>query len=82
MTGSEVPDWLSGVLIGAEIRAALAWAREERTGTARVRIIGEDDLAARYGNALARAGVATDMGDRHAAARGLWRIATQAGLLH
>ena len=82
MTGSEVGDWLSGVLIGAEIRAALAWAREERTGTARVRIIGDDHLAARYENALARGGVATDMADRHAAARGLWRIATQAGLLH
>ena len=34
------------------------------------------------GGELARAGVATDMADRHAAARGLWRIATQAGLLH
>lgn len=82
LEANDVDDWLSGVLIGAEIRAALAWAREVGIDGARVRIIGDDRLASRYRTALAHAGVATEQADRHAAARGLWRIATQAGLLH
>jgi 2-dehydro-3-deoxygalactonokinase len=82
MAATDVDDWLSGMLIGAEIRAALAWARDAGIETTRVRIIGNDKLAARYATALAHAGVSTAQGDRHAAARGLWRIATQAGLLH
>jgi len=79
---SDVDDWLSGALIGDEIRAALAWSTGRGVDTSRVRIIGDDRLSARYETALEKAGVATEQADRHAAARGLWRIAGQAGLLH
>jgi 2-dehydro-3-deoxygalactonokinase len=82
MAASDIDDWLSGVLIGAEIRAALAWARDGGVDATRVRIIGDDKLASRYQTALSHAGVETEQADRHAAARGLWRIAAQAGLLH
>ena len=82
LASNDVDDWLSGVLIGDEIRAALAWSTDRGTDASRVRIIGDDRLAARYETALAKAGVAIERGDRHAAARGLWRIARQAGLLH
>jgi 2-dehydro-3-deoxygalactonokinase len=78
----DVDDWLSGVLIGREITDALAWAREAGIGATRVRIIGNDLLADRYAAALVLAGVAAERGDRNAAARGLWRIAGHAGLLH
>jgi 2-dehydro-3-deoxygalactonokinase len=82
MQTADVDDWLSGVLIGAEIRAARAWAHEEGVNPARVRIIGDDRLVARYEAALARAAMNAERADRHAAARGLWRIAAQANLLH
>jgi len=82
MAATDVDDWLSGVLIGTEISAALAWTRDVGIDVTRVRIIGNDTLAARYATALAHAGVTTEHGDRHAAARGLWRIATRAGFLH
>lgn len=82
MPATDVDDWLSGVLIGAEVRAALAWSDDERVQATRVRIIGDDQLTSRYATALAHAGIATDRADRHAAAHGLWRIAGQAGLLH
>ena len=76
-----VDEWLSGVLIGAEIRDATAWAQESAVDATHVRVIGDDALVARYASALALAGVMADHGDPHAAARGLWRIAGQAGLV-
>jgi 2-dehydro-3-deoxygalactonokinase len=82
LAASDVDDWLSGVLIGDEIRAALVWSTDSGLDARRVRIIGDDKLAARYETALTQAGVATERADRHAAAHGLWRIAAQAGLLH
>jgi len=82
MATTDVGDWLSGALIGAEIRAALAWARDGGIDATCVRIIGNDQLSTRYEHALSLAGVSTEHGDRHAAARGLWRIASRAGLLH
>ena len=82
MAATDVDDWLSGLLIGAEIRAARGWAHAEAGDAACVRIIGDDSLVARYEAALARAGISSERADRHAAARGLWRIAEQAGLLH
>ncbi len=80
--GADVADWLSGLLIGREIRDALGWARAADLPTDRVRIIGSDALATRYAAALRVAGVIAERGVADAAARGLWRIAGQAGLLH
>ncbi|HEY5862880.1 MAG TPA: 2-dehydro-3-deoxygalactonokinase [Casimicrobiaceae bacterium] len=82
LANRDVADWLSGLLIGREIRDARAWADATRTVDTRVRIIGSDVLAERYATALAMAQMKADRGAPDAAARGLWRIAGQAGLLH
>jgi len=82
LASSDVAEWLSGVLIGDEIRAAQAWSKDRGVEAARVRIIGADTLVTRYEHALNHAGIAAERADRHAAARGLWRLAHQAGLLH
>ena len=77
----EVGDWLSGVLIGDEIRAARGWARERGADAADVRVIGDDVIVARYVRALGAVGVRAEAGPAAAAAQGLFRIAQHAGLL-
>ena len=64
--------FLSGLLIGHELRAAAAEVADEG-GT--VHLIGETGLVALYGQALGRVGVASQEGPRDAAARGLHRLA-------
>lgn len=71
-----VADYLSGLLIGAEIAEAVA---AERPGG--VVVVGSDALAERYGKALDLAGLKHRLGRARAAARGQWRIAAAAGLV-
>ena len=73
--GSEVADWLSGVLIGHEIAAAREWLAARGVAATEVRVIGSDALVVRYAAALAHAGVAAQSGAADAAVRGLVRIA-------
>jgi len=74
---TEVSSYLSGLLIGNEIHEA-----DRMFGAVdRVAIIGSEILEARYGLAMKRAGIATTSGVKDAAARGLYRIAGQLGLL-
>ncbi|MDE2517488.1 MAG: 2-dehydro-3-deoxygalactonokinase [Rhodospirillales bacterium] len=61
--------YLSGILIGHEVRAALAEA-----GTAEVLLIGEAALAARYAEAIAALGGRTRLAAPDAAAAGLFAI--------
>jgi 2-dehydro-3-deoxygalactonokinase len=86
LAGELEPDrirsWLSGMLIGHEIAGARDWASNHGTDASRVRVIGSAALVERYSAALARAGIVAEAGDANAAARGLWRIAAQAGLVH
>ncbi len=77
----DVNDWLSGVLIGDEIRSARNWARELGAEALNVRVIGGDAIVERYMIALGEAGVRADTGPAAAAAHGLFRIAQHAGLL-
>ena len=77
----DVGDWLSGVLIGDEIRAARGWAQEHGVDAAKVRVIGDGALVARYVSALEEIGVDAEAGPPAAAALGLYRIAQHAGLL-
>ena len=77
----DVGDWLSGALIGQEIRAARAWAAERRTDVDTVTVIGGEALAARYATALAQAGIEARLGSADAAAAGLFRIAQRARLI-
>jgi 2-dehydro-3-deoxygalactonokinase len=76
-----VADWLSGLLIGREIRAARAWALRAGIDASIVRIIGSNALAERFDLALGDAGVLTQRTSDDAAACGLWRIAQRAGLV-
>ncbi len=81
LSPDEVADWLSGLLIGREIRAAREWARRAGADPGAVRIIGDGPLPARYELALADAGIVAETAGPDAAAHGLWRIALHAGLV-
>ncbi len=81
LEGADVADWLSGLLIGREIRNARTWAHRNGYDGARVRVVGEDALVTRYAQAFAQADVVVERVPAHAAARGLWRIAASAGIV-
>lgn len=59
-------DYLSGILIGHELRAT-SWS-------GRVIIVGTGALASRYRKAFAALGIAADLAPDNAAARGLYRL--------
>ena len=71
-------DYLSGLLIGSEIAAGRNWAHTHGVSGASVVLLGSRALCTRYAAAMAVAGIATESGPDHAAARGLWRIARAA----
>jgi len=73
---SELPDFLSGMLIGAEIASA-------RSGSAAtvVTLLGDGALCDRYARALGLAGIAVQRAAREATSRGQWRVAMAAGLV-
>jgi 2-dehydro-3-deoxygalactonokinase len=81
LASDEVADWLSGVLIGREIRNARTWAHRHGYDAARVRLIGDDALVARYARACSEADIGVERADGQAAAYGLWKIALQAGIV-
>jgi 2-dehydro-3-deoxygalactonokinase len=81
LAADDVSDWLSGLMIGREVRDARAFARTHGYDELRVRLVGEDALVARYAAALAQSGAAVLPSPPHAAAAGLWRIASQAGIV-
>ena len=81
LASDDVADWLSGLLIGREIRAAREWALRAGIDPSLVRIIGSDTLAERYDVALGDAGVLAQRASRDAAALGLWRVASRARLV-
>jgi 2-dehydro-3-deoxygalactonokinase len=78
---ADVPDWLSGLLIGREVRDARAWAQRGDGGGMRVLVVGADALTTRYAAAMAQAGMDVERAPADAAARGLWRIAQHASLV-
>jgi 2-dehydro-3-deoxygalactonokinase len=77
-----VADYLSGLLLGAEIAAARRWLVRRQLAAAPVTLIGDATLCARYRQALELAGVAALPGPADAAARGLWKIAVHSGMLN
>jgi 2-dehydro-3-deoxygalactonokinase len=81
LASENVADWLSGLLIGREIRGAREWALRAGIDPSVVRIIGSDALAERYDVALGDAGAIAQHVSHDAAARGLWRIAQRAKLV-
>jgi 2-dehydro-3-deoxygalactonokinase len=78
---SGIGDYLSGLLLGAEIAAARRWLERMRVGAPRVTLIGAQALAQKYRAALTIAGIDAEIGAEDAAARGLWRVARNAGLV-
>ena len=80
LVGEDVGDWLSGLLIGREIRAARTWATRAGVDVSVVHVIGASALAERYTLALASAAMLAQRADDDAAAHGLWRIAHRAGI--
>jgi len=77
-----VADYLSGLLLGAEIAAARRWLEQQQLAGATVTLIGDATLCARYRQALELAGVVSVPGPADAAARGLWKIAVHSGMLN
>ena len=86
LTGALAPagvgDYLSGLLLGAEIAAARKWLVQHRLDAATVTLVGDARLCERYQHAMRLAGIDAVFGPGDAAARGLFRIATHAGMLN
>jgi 2-dehydro-3-deoxygalactonokinase len=68
-------DYLSGLLVGEELRCALLEA-----GEGHIQLVGEAALCARYQRALALFGRSASLAGADVAAQGLWQIAQRAGL--
>ena len=76
---AQVPEYLSGLLIGEEIRGARAAGWLARG--ARPVLIGEPSLVARHARAFTQLGVPFERGPHEAAPAGLLAIARAAGLV-
>jgi len=81
LPAGDVPEWLSGFVIGREIRNARTWAQHAGDDASRVLVVGSDALAKRYLAALEVSDIAGTPGPVDAAAAGLYRIALAAGKL-
>ncbi|MBP8139470.1 MAG: 2-dehydro-3-deoxygalactonokinase [Burkholderiales bacterium] len=77
----DVTEWLSGLLVGREIRDTRRWAEQAGDDATRVLVVASEVLAARYLRAFERAGIEAVKGPADAAATGLFRIACAAGLV-
>src|SRR5207247_2396895 len=90
--GNELPDFLSGMLIGSEIASASSASSSDsnyrsdssNSGSggagAAVTLLGDGALCDRYARALALAGIAVQRAPQEATTRGQWRVAVVAGL--
>lgn len=75
----ELPSYLSGLLIGEEIRGMTAG--RDAADAAPITMVGDAALCARYGKALHEFGMSANTAPDDVAAHGLWRIAISAGLI-
>lgn len=79
---AQLADYLSGLLIGHEIREARSLFAQQTCTGAPLALVGAEDLCRRYAQALPHFGLAvsgTQVGN--AAPAGLWKIACLAGLV-
>jgi 2-dehydro-3-deoxygalactonokinase len=84
LSREQQPDYLSGLLIGHELaglEAVLTQQQDSLAGQS-LRLIGNDALCERYRLALAQFGCTEAELVKHATERGLWRVASQAGLVN
>ncbi|MBN9062275.1 MAG: 2-dehydro-3-deoxygalactonokinase, partial [Rhizobiales bacterium] len=70
LEAADIPDYLSGVVIGHEVREGLRIAPGRG-----VTLIGDEKLAARYKTALALAGIEAAIGDQRATVAGFEKLA-------
>jgi 2-dehydro-3-deoxygalactonokinase len=84
LSREQQPDYLSGLLIGHELAGLEAVLAQQQNSLARqhLRLIGNEALCERYRVALAQFGCTHAEQVKHATERGLWRVATQAGLVN
>ena len=76
-----VADYLSGMLIGAEVAAGARWAERHGIQHQTVWLAGSAELCARYARALGLLTLKSCTAPPDIAARGLWRLAMHAGLV-
>ena len=81
MAPASASDFLSGLLIGSEVAAGLAWASSQGSAAAPIWLVGESALLLRYQAALRLAGRESTAAHADSAAHGLWTIAQMAGML-
>ncbi len=74
-------DYLSGLLIGHEVRAGLAWRDTAKLAALPLVLVGEPDLCQLYVRALERFDTHADLLLPNTAPLGLWHLAQAAGLL-
>lgn len=83
LTGGLAPqatlDYLSGLLVGEEIRSALAVRADDPAPS--IVLVGDESLCRRYRDALTAFGLPQARVHGDSAAAGLWRIAKAAGLV-
>jgi 2-dehydro-3-deoxygalactonokinase len=84
LSREQQPDYLSGLLIGHELAGLDAVLAEQQTSLAghALRLIGNEALCERYRLALAQFGCDQAELVKQATEHGLWRIASQAGLVN
>ena len=73
-------DYLSGLLVGHELRSALAASQTTRDAGAPLVLLGDAALCRRYARALQAFGAAVSAQLDDTAPRGLWELARAAGL--
>ncbi len=76
-TATQLPAYLSGLLIGAELADARTWCGDELSPT----LVGSSELAARYAHALHLLGRQAGIAAEECTAEGLFAIAVHAGLV-
>ncbi len=83
LSGAQQPDYLSGLMIGHELRALAAVSRARRANAQLpdVVLIGSAPLCQRYRLALEQCGFTQVSLAEQATERGLWSLAVAAGLL-
>lgn len=84
LSREQQPDYLSGLLIGHELAGLEAVLMQQQNSVAgqSLRLIGNEALCERYRLALAQFGCTQAELVKHATERGLWRVASQAGLVN
>ncbi|MCV2369661.1 2-dehydro-3-deoxygalactonokinase [Roseateles oligotrophus] len=81
LAAAALADYMSGLLIGHELRAGLAWRDRRGLAQAPLLLIGEPGLCARYAQGLRAFDCAADLTLDNTAPAGLWRLAQSAGWL-